>query len=802
MEVITQMFIRILRKDFRNKKGITAIIFVFMVMATLFISVSINNICQVVNATEYSLKKGKIPDVYISAFEQKDGRNIEDWIKNNELVTDYSVHKSIFIVQNNIESINGQTQENIKSSETILCQSVWEDLMLLYDSEEKLADVKEGDIGICEKYMKKNNLNIGDTITLRVGDCVKTFNITKVLCDPALGSDFTSLSRFLFNEKDYKELESYSENISMNYGINTKNTTEFVRKYNRQGYDNMLIAEKDTFRTTYTLSLIVSVILVILGVLLIVISVLVLRFTIMFTIQEEYKEIGIMKAIGMKSFHIRMLYLIKYFVLISIASVLGCIISIPVSRKSMHMVVSGSNLLFRDERLSVILNILAAILTMLVVMLLCIMSTRKIKKFSAIEAVRSGTTGERYTRKSFIKLKNIKYINTAFFMALNDILSEIKKYIVLILTFAMGTSLIIISLNTITSMTSDEMAENFGLDLEADFYLSSDIFMNGDVSDFLKEGTAESILSNAEESINSTGYKCDVTTCIYLNVNYYKKGSQDMVSCMTMQPVGDEGKYINMAVGDTPLLENEMAMSAKMMRELDVNVGDTICAKMGKEEKEFVITGRYANYMQLGKSAFISSSANISQVTKAGTSYLNVTLLDLKDSQKEDAINDIKKKLPKLKLMSAQEVVAENLGSQMDNFINLKYLILLLVCGINVLITIMMVKIFLISERGQTAILTAIGFSIKQLKLYQMFRIGIILIISNVLGIVCSLFLNNFLLKPIFAIMGAEYMKIHINYREAYIIYPLILLAVTCFSAFISSGRIKKLKIMEINNIE
>lgn len=803
MEVSIKMFIRILKKDFKNKKGITVIIFAFMVMATLFISVSVNNIFQVVSATDYSLKMGKVPDIYINAFEQKDGRNIEDWLKSSELVSDYSVHKAVFILKNNIESINGQSIEETQALETIMGQSVWEDLMPLYDSESRLADVKEGEVAICEKYMKKSNLKVGDTITLRFGNYVKTFTISKTVRDPALGSDFTSMSRFLFNDKDYAEMEANSEIVSINYGINSKDSTKFIKQFNRQGYDIMITLEKNIFEMTYVLSLVVATILIVLGILLIIISFLVLRFTIMFTIQEEYKEIGVMKAIGITSIYIRILYLVKYFVLISIAATVGCIISIPVSIKSLDMVASGNNMMLHEERVGVILNILATVFTMFVVMLLCLMSTHKIRKISAIEAVRSGVTGERYTKKSLISLKKIKHINTTFFMALNDIFSETKKYVALMLTFAMGTALIILALNTITSLTSDEMAENFCLDTEVDFYLSSDSFMDNEAAALVyKDAMADSILNKTKEIIKSAGYECDIKTLTFRTVNYYKKGSEDILSCMTLQPVGDDGKYINMAVGETPLLENEIAMSAKVMKKLDVNVGDTICIKTGTEEREFIITGKYANYMQLGASALMSSSVDISSVTLSGMAYLQITLSDVKDDQKADAIKDIKKKLPNIKVLSKEEVVAENLGSEMDKFNNLKHLILLLVCGINVLITVLMVKIFIIGEKGQIAMLRAMGFSIKQLKLWQMFRIGIILIISNVSGIICSLFLNNILLKPIFAMMGAEYMKIHVDYVEAYLLSPVVLLVVTSVAAFISSGKLKKLKIMEINNIE
>ena len=54
------------------------------------------------------------------------------------------------------------------------------------------------------------------------------------------------------------------------------------------------------------------------------ISLVILRFTITFTLEEEYREIGIMKAIGIPARKIRGLYLVKYLA-IALAGAKMCI---------------------------------------------------------------------------------------------------------------------------------------------------------------------------------------------------------------------------------------------------------------------------------------------------------------------------------------------------------------------------------------------------------------------------------------------------------------------------------------------
>lgn len=62
------MLIRILKKDLKRKKGINFIVFLFMIMATVFVASSVNNILVVLSSTDYCMEKGKIPDVYICSY--------------------------------------------------------------------------------------------------------------------------------------------------------------------------------------------------------------------------------------------------------------------------------------------------------------------------------------------------------------------------------------------------------------------------------------------------------------------------------------------------------------------------------------------------------------------------------------------------------------------------------------------------------------------------------------------------------------------------------------------------------------
>lgn len=73
----------------------------------------------------------------------------------------------------------------------------------------------------------------------------------------------------------------------------------------------------------YVMDMIVAFTMLILSICLIIVSFVVLKFSITFTISEEFREIGVMKSIGISNFKIRSLYLTKYLVLAVVGAVVG-----------------------------------------------------------------------------------------------------------------------------------------------------------------------------------------------------------------------------------------------------------------------------------------------------------------------------------------------------------------------------------------------------------------------------------------------------------------------------------------------
>lgn len=117
------------------------------------------------------------------------------------------------------------------------------------------------------------------------------------------------------------------------------------------------------------------------------------------------------------------------------------------------------------------------------------------------------------------------------------------------------------------------------------------------------------------------------------------------------------------------------------------------------------------------------------------------------------------------------------------------------------LITVLMEKLFIAREKGEIAMLKSIGFRNSSIRLWQLSRMIVVTCCSMIIAIPLSLLSNAVILKPIFAIMGAN-IAIQVNALQAYIIYPTILLIGILIAALLGSMSIKNIDIREMNHLE
>jgi putative ABC transport system permease protein len=791
------MFYHILKKDLKHKRGINFILFLFMILATVFVASSVNNILVISNATDYCMDKGKVSDIYITTYEMPGESTLDGWLTGNSLVEKFSKNEAVILSTGNIVSFAGKNGTDYSLNGTAMIQKEWKDNMLVFDQAGNEVHLNSGEIGMQQAVLDKNDMSVGDTIRMKFNNTYKNFKITTVVMDPAFGGDFVGTTRYVISDSDFEDIKDAGMTVNYNYNIDTNDVTAFTKALNSQTFNIIVTIDREMFAFAYVMPMIAAGILIIVGVCLIIIAFLILRFTIVFTLQEDYKEIGIMKAIGIRNFMIKKIYLVKYFALITGASLLGCFLSIPISNFMISIV--SKKMMMENAGVNFGINILCAAGVAVLVLIMCYLCMNKLRKFSAVEAIRSGQSGERFHRKSLVVLHKVKRMPAVFYMAINDILSNIKRYIVLLLTFIIGMIIIILPLNTVTSLTSTEMATNFLMDTKASFFIDG-YTSEEDAAASLFTTSIDDKLKNIQNEFKQKGYNIDYNTLSFYALSFYVDKPEEAFKYMAIQPVNSDGSFIDMIDGKRPVNENEVVLSEQIMKKMNVKIGDTIYLKLADSNKKMIISGAYQNYMQMGESAYVSSALDLHSLRSSGCWMIQCYLKDQKMTPK--LLDQMRDDFPGYSFYDLQGALSYQLGNTIGQVDNIKIMVVAVILVVNILITVLMMKIFVRGDEGQIAMMRSLGFSIRQIRLWLTIRMGIILLISVLLGILSSMYLNGIALRPIFGMMGATHMKIQVNPLEVYCIYPLILLAVISVSAYISSASVRHMKLMEINNAE
>lgn len=790
------MLKRMLKKDLMHRKSVNLILFLFITIATVFLASSVNNILVVSSSVDYYMDYANIPDVNLVAVNSGEKEKIMKWIETEAPgVKDYGYQEMLSVEQKNLHRENGK-KFNAEGLSLFLSEES-SDYCKGFDPNGGALHLQDDEIGMPAFLMDKNDLKVGDKVRISLNGRDKTFTLKTVVKDAAFGNDMVGMSRIFMNSDMYKEFKKTgSEQTYALYFINVSSISEFTEAQNLQSFPSVLnTVSRSMYSMIYSFDLILAALLILVGICMILIALLVLRFTLLFTMEEEYREIGIMKAIGLRDKAIRRLYLVKYTFLVSSGAFLGLLISVPIS----CIMVAGVsvNMIMEDSGVNFFVNILCTLLIIFLVMLFCMNCTRKLSRITAISAIRGGHSGESFAKASALYLFKQKYLRVPTYLGINDMLTHLKRYALLLVTFCISFVLITIPLNTINTMQSSEMASKFTVNTDSAVYIKK--IEGKQDSAYRNSAQLKKGMQRVEREMKEKGYDAELTASSIYFLPFHAPGKKGNTKIMSLQIQGRNTEYLDYLEGSAPVLENEIAFSRLILEDNNWHIGDRIEADLNGETYKFIITGSYADYMQLGSSARLNAKLDLSKVDMF--EYWNVNV-DMKTDKSQTELKDtLQKQFPDYEWYTAQEIVDRNIGGIQESLSELLIPMTAMLCAVIMLITLLMEKLFIVREKGEIAMMKSIGFRNSSIRSWQVIRMILVALVSMLAAVPLSMLSNRFMLEPIFAIMGAD-VHIQIDPVQVYLIYPgVLLLGIICATIF-ATGQIKRIHIREMNNME
>ncbi|MEO4052746.1 ABC transporter permease [Solibacillus sp. CAU 1738] len=761
------MFLKMVKNDCYRKKIVTATIFIFIIMAVILGASATNiiaNLTQSMSELQNKAFPADITQMHAGDYNQRD---IDRFTKeHHENIAMQETMVLLTLDGNNIYFGNNNTMSGTVQDISFVVQNKNFDFIL--DLNNNKLDVKEGTVAVPIYFMQQYNLKIGETITVKRGDYEKDFTISDYARDYEMNSSLTSSKRFVINQVDYNEMlvnQVGEREYLIQFKLNEKGDAQAVQTaYIDAGLpaNGPTVGGKIFLLFNAMSDSIVAMVIILISILLIIIASLCIRLTFLATIDEDLREIGVMKAIGISKKDIKKVYLNKYRAISVVAGIVGYLLSFVVVNLftgNMRLYISSD----LSGNLKYVLSLIAPLFVYFIITMYFKKLLKRIDKISAVEALRSDIMQSGKNKKySFSLLKN-NFFSTNIYMGIRDVFKRFKLYRLLIVIFVICTFIIILPINVFNTMNSPEFSTYMGVgksDMRIDLRKTDTISQ-----DFKK------LQEELENDPDIEKYAAYITGSFQVK---NAEGSWDYINIET----GDFSVFpLSYLEGRAPKEDGEISLSyANASKDgLDKKVGDKVTVKVAGAEKTMKVSGIYQDITNGGKTAKATTSLELNENSIL---WYIVNMDVAKDVNIREKMDYYQYNYASAQVNDIKEYTQQTLGNiirQMSTVVIGGIAIALIII---VLITALFLRMLLSKDMSQIAIMRSVGLTANNIKQQYMAGTLMVLILGIVVGVFASNYLGEFLVSMGMSTMGAAKIELVNVVWQIWLLCPLVLVVV------------------------
>jgi len=583
-------------------------------------------------------------------------------------------------------------------------------------------------------------LEVGDTLQFRFVSGSFDFVISSFVVDPHFLSGLLNPTR-IFMAPGAMAIFQPLENLSnMMVGIRMHEPrhagsvySKFLSEVDFSGTKLEYQLFKSAFNGIFSLF---SAVLMILSIMIFAIALLVLNGTLSGQIFADYKQIGIMKALGFTPAGIRNTYLLKLSLLSIVAIPLGIVVAYFSILLIIGYMNSSSGLNYQPNSLflsHIFPGFIIAGLTLLVTLL----TTSKAGKISAVQAIQKGTMMGSNTKSPV----SYRRLSSEIIMGLQFIVGRPVSCLILCFSFAVFSFMILFVFGVGTSLEQVKSHKPDWGFVDADLQISLDkgVFMPLDKSDFLN------LFSAFEWQVN--------------NVIPYSFANLKIISGVEIMEV--RGRIYDIDLKETgfqnlsgahPNQAEDIALCIGTARMAHVEVGDSIIVMIEGSQLQMHVCSIYQDISAFGQGFRLHASAMESVNPLYETDQFGVKLMDV------SKIEQIQREISSFfgEKVSVEKSL-EQRGAFLSIISNLRGGILLIAVFFIVIISIMVandLNIHINRDKGIIAKLKAIGFTDFQVKYSFLFKNTVIMLTGNLLGVLLAILVGKSLISGLTGGMG------------------------------------------------
>ena len=770
-----RIYLRYSFNDLIRNKGVNAALLVILVLSAFLMATGSMVIERLAGSVGGLFEQAKPPHFLQMHTGEYDTDALEQFAAEHEEIDSWLVTEMLGYESNALAFQRPETGESGS-----LNQSRFDNLFVtqndefdfLVDDEGTIPEPAPGEVYVPVKYEQAFGLGAGDVLTITTDSGPYSLDVVGVVKDAQMAASANSATRVLISDQDFEQLAAAGNNLP-EIIVEYRLTDAGMANGFQSAYESNEALPKNGPAITDQQIQIINTIsdglsamaLILISLLLIVIALLNLRFVIKGTLQDEVREIGAMKAIGIPNRAIASLYLSKYSLMTYIACVIGGILAI-FATMALTQSLQANYASAPIGLATVLVPLIALAVVFVIVISICRRVLGGVKKIEVVNALVHGSTlnekqtarrarrQERWVRRTSVASSSGEGMNRR--LAFGDLLAEAKQWFLIPVVFFLTAVLIIIPVNLLTTFESPSFVTYMGLperDIAVEVQYQEDV-----------EGLREQVLGTLEGDERLTDLES------FADVQYTTEGVEGRVSLPV--GVGDySGETIQFMEGEGPS-SGQIALSALFASELEVGVGDTMTVERGGTSSDVEISGIYQDITAGGKTAKMAD--DVTEGASAYTFYANVA-----DGEDPAAIADaLAEQFPQAAIYPMAEFQKQTFAGTTDAFRSAAWLSLIFGLGVVVLVTSLFLKLRLTQDRSKMGVLTAIGFSAKELVGQVRLKVLLTAVVGTLLGVVFAATAGEGIAGGLLNMMALTISDLSFipNPWLVYALYPLLIL--------------------------
>ncbi|MDO5292507.1 MAG: ABC transporter permease [bacterium] len=634
------------------------------------------------------------------------------------------------------------------------------------------------------QYLRYAGYKLGDEYTYTVGKKEYSFIIDGFVEDMVYGGQSIGLVSVYLPKASYKVLEQEAGEEAKAVSIFTRcNSKEAAKRVSSQIEDLLTGNVQELYKNSYfdacksgrTITAnMIGAIFIAFAMIILVVSLLVSNFRINSSIEEEIKNMGVLKALGYTGSQIILSMIMPYILVSILASIIGIIGSyalVPV----LQMVYAAQTGVLWEQGI----DVLAAVVTLLMVVILITtfsyMTARKIRRMPAIIALRGGKEAHDF-KKNYFPMEETKG-NVSFIMSCKMMITNGKQNVLLFLLL---------------------MAVMFaGIFAGTMFYnisINSNAFINALVE------TKQSIILNVADSEDTKLYdevkgNENVKDALYYDTSCVMIDKENVNAFIT-----DDFTKMDHDIcykGRNPEHENEVAVGSSLEKSLNLKVGDKLAISHGTKSQEYMVTGFIQSVNSNGNCVELTTTAYEKIDPDYKKQSLNIYLRD--ESVTSDYIDELTAKYGEqiVSSMNAEKSIDSSMQTfKMISGILCAFIIIISVAMIAIILY-MVIKTVIIKKKVDFGIAKAIGFSTKQLILQTVISLLPIVCLGGVAGGLISYLCMNSVITSVFGFLGVMKIEFIVPLSMVLVVFTAVV-AVSLFFSLVVARRIKRISAYEL----